>query len=192
MEATTMLEKVATAVERVLKDARSVETMRRMGPDDLVGYAIAQIDKAAREAPEKAARRLRALGETVDAAKQAFVDSESETIEVELFEEETTAAGEKTEKETSPVALEAALGNSAFASNPEDLHKALARLGKELEALRSPTQKEDKSVDAKVAKGEDAPWPFDMNTPEFREDVRKAEDGPAWGPDPAGVRNPEA
>ena len=192
MEAMTMLEKVSTALERVLKDARPVGKTQRMGPDDIVAYALAQIEKAAKETPEKAARRLRALGQTVDAAKQAFVDTESEGFEVSVFEEETTAAADKSEKEVSPVALEAALGNSAFASNPEDLNKALARLGKELEALRGPTQKEDKSGDPKVTKGEDAPWPFDMNTPEFREDVRKAEDGPAWGPDPAGVRNPEA
>ena len=163
-----------------------------MDKEKALEAAISQIEKAAKEPPEKAARRLRALGQTVDAAKQAFVDTESEGFEVQVFEEETTAAADESEKETSPVALEAALGNSAFASNPEDLNKALARLGKELQALRGPTQKEDKSGDPKVAKGQDAPWPFDMNTPEFREGVRKAEDGPAWGPDPAGVRSPEA
>lgn len=192
MEAMTMLEKVSTAVERVLKDARPVAKTQRMGPDDLVGYAIAQLEKAAKEPPDKAVRRLRALGQTVEAAKQAFVDSESEAIEVQLFEEETTAAADETEKETSPVALEAALDNSAFAANPEDLHKALARLGKELEALRGPARTEDKGGDAKVAKGQDAPWPFDMNTPEFREGVRKADADAAWGHDPAGVRNPGA
>lgn len=192
MEAMTMLEKVSTAVERVLKDTRQVAKTQRMGPDDIVAYAFSQIEKAAKETPEKAARRLRALGQTVETAKQAFVDTESEGIEVQVFEEETTAAADETEKEISPVAAEAALGSSAFAANPEDLNKALARLGKELQALRGPTQKEDKGGDAKVTKGEDTPWPFDMNTPEFREGVRKAEDGPAWGPDPAGVRNPEA
>lgn len=192
MEAMTMLEKLSTTIEQVLKDARSVVKTQQMGPDDIVAYAISQIEKAAKEPPEKAARRLRALGQTVDAAKQAFVDTESEGIEVQVFEEETTAAADETEKETSPVALEAALGSSAFASNPEDLNKALARLGKELQALRGPTQKEDKGGDAKVAKGQDAPWPFDMNTPEFREGVRKADADAAWGHDPAGVRNPGA
>ncbi|MBI3184628.1 MAG: hypothetical protein HYZ28_21030 [Myxococcales bacterium] len=192
MEAMTMLEKVSTAVERVLKDTRPVAKTQRMGPDDLVGYAIAQLEKAAKEPPDKAVRRLRALGQTVEAAKQAFVDSESEAIEVQVFVEETTAAADKSEKEVSPVALEAALGSSAFAANPEDLNKALTRLGTELQALRAPAQKADKGGEGKVAKGEDATWPFDMNTPEFREGVRKAEDGPAWGADPAGVRNPGA
>jgi len=192
MEAMTILEKLSTTIERVLKDARPLVKTQRMGPDDIVAHAISQIEKAAKETPEKAVRRLRALGQTVEAAKQAFVDTESEGIAVQVFEEETTATADETEKETSPVALEAALGSSAFASNPEDLNKALARLGKELQALRGPTQKEDKDDDAKVAKGEDAPWPFDMNTPEFRDGVRKAAAEGAWGHDPAGVRNPGA
>lgn len=178
MQAVNVLDKVTEAIDRVLKEARPVAKAERMTPDKLLSYAIAQIEKAAKEKPDKAERRLRALGRTVEAAKQAFVATESETIEVQVFEEETTAAADDSEKEISPVAAGAALGSSAFAQNAEDLHKALARVGKELEALRG---------DAAPAKGEvkkaDVVWPFDLNSPEFREGVRKAEHAPAWGYD---------
>ncbi len=190
MEAMTVLDKVTEAIERVLKGATSAVNTERMTPDKLLSYALAQIEKAAKEAPAKAERRLRALGRTVDAAKQAFVDGESEGIEVEVFEEETTAAADETEKEISPVAAEPALGSSAVAENAEDLNKALSRIGKELAALRGGTT----PVPAKSAvdKGDGVAWPFDMNTREFRDGVRKAEDAPAWGDDPKGLRAEEA
>lgn len=191
MEATNVLDKVTEAIERVLKDARPVAKAERMTPDKLLSYAIAQIEKAAKEKPDKAEQRLRALGRTVEAAKQAFVDTQSEAIEVQVFEEETTAAADDSEKETSLVAAGTALGNSAFAENAEDLNKALAQVAKELEALRSggPAAR---PADAKVEKGSDVAWPFDMNTREFRDGVKKAEDAPAWGDDPKGLRAREA
>jgi hypothetical protein len=188
MGTTKMLDGIASAIERVLKDAWPAAT-KRMGPDAFAAYALDQVEKAAKDAPEKAVRRLRALGGAVDAAKQAFVDQASETIEVQVFEEETTAAADESETEISPVAAEPALGNSTFAENPEDLHKRLDRLRKDLDALRGG---EARPAD-EVRKGAgDAVWPSDMNTQEFREGVRKAEGEPAWGPDPVVVRNPEA
>jgi hypothetical protein len=183
MEALNVLDKVTEAIERVLKEARPVAKAERMTPDKLLAFAIAQIEKAANEKPDKAERRLRALGRTVEAAKQAFVDTQSETVEVQVFEEETTAAADESEKEISPVAAGAALGSSAFAENAEDLHKAIARVGKELEALRGGKGAAPSAGD-KVKKGGDVPWPFDLNSSEFREGVRKAEDAPAWGYDP--------
>lgn len=187
MDTITTLENVAAAIERVLKGAAPT-ARKRMGADAFVAYALDQVEKAAKDAPEKAVRRLRALGRAAETAKQAFVDRESEEIEVEVFEEETTAAADESEKEISPVAAEPALGSSAFAENPEDLHKKLDKLRKELGALRG-----DKKPPAeKVAKADEAVWPSDLNTAEFREGVRKAEDGPAWGADPASVRRPEA
>jgi hypothetical protein len=188
MDTTKMLDGIASAIERVLKDARPAAT-KRMGPGAFASYALDQVEKAANDPPEKAVRRLRELGGAVDAAKQAFVDQASETIEVQVFQEETTAAADESEKEISPVAAEPALGNSTFAENPEDLHKRLDRLRKDLDALRGG---EARPAD-EVRKGAgDAVWPSDMNTQEFREGVRKAEGEPAWGPDPAVVRNPEA
>lgn len=187
MDTTKMLDGIAAAVQRVLKDSRPAAT-KRMDADAFARYALDQVEKAAKDPPEKAVRRLRALGGAVDAAKQAFVDQASESIEVQVFEEETTAAADESEKETSPVAAEPALGNSTFAENPEDLHKRLDRLQKDLAALRG----EPRLAGDKVAKNDETPWPADLNTREFRENVRKADDGPAWGSDPAGVRSPEA
>lgn len=189
MEAMTVLDKVTDAIERVLKGSTAVRKTERMTPDRLLAYAITQIEKAAKEAPAKAERRLRALGRAVETAKQAFVDSESEGIEVEVFEEETTAAVDESEKEISPVAAEPALGNSAFAENAEDLNKALNRLSKELEAIRGGTGAPP--AKAAVDKGDGVAWPFDMNTKEFRDGVKKSEGTPAWGDDPKGLRAEE-
>ncbi|MDR7420812.1 MAG: hypothetical protein QN178_18095 [Armatimonadota bacterium] len=187
MDTMTTLENVAAAIERVLEGAPPA-VRKRMGADAFVAYALDQVGKAARDAPEKAVQRLRALGRAVETAKQAFVDRESEEIEVEVFEEETTAAAEESEKEISPVAAEPALGSSSFTENPQDLHKKLDRLRKELAALRG----ERKQPAEKLAKADEALWPADLNTPEFREGVRKAEAGPVWGEDPAVVRRPVA
>jgi hypothetical protein len=55
-------------------------------------------------------------------------------------------------------------------------------VGKELAALRG-KDTAPKAGD-KVAKGTEVSWPFDLNSAEFREGVRKAEDAPAWGYDP--------
>lgn len=191
MEAMNVLDKVTEAVEGVLKGAAPAKTVA-MTPDALVAYAVAEIEKAAKEAPARAERRLRALGRTVEAAKQVFVDSESEAIEVQVFEEETTAAADESEKETSLVAAGAAIGNSAFAENAEDLNKALARVAKELDALRGERPASKVTAGDKVDKADDTAWPLDMNTPEFRDGVKKAEWRPAWGDDPAGVRTREA
>jgi len=186
MDTMTRLDKVAEAIERVLEN-RPAAT-KRMGAEAFVAYVQGQVEKAAKDAPDKAVRRLRALGRAVEAAKQGFVDTESEAIEVQIFEEETTAAADESEKEISPVAAEPALGSSAFAENAEDLHKKLDRLHKELATLRG----EGKPPAEKVAKAGDAVWPPDLNTREFREGVRKNEADPTWGDDPASVRSPEA
>jgi hypothetical protein len=190
MEAKTMLDQLAEGIDRVLKSqgATGAPKTRKMTPDALMAHAVAEIQKAAGEPPERAKRRLAALSRAVDTAKQAYVDTASEDIEVEVFEEETTARADDSEKETSPVALVAALGNAAFASNPEDLHKALGRLAKDLAGLRAAAPAEKPTAEGeKVAKEHHAEWPFDMNTKTFREGVHKAEDGPAWGYDPGRV-----
>ena len=80
-----------------------------------------------------------------------------------------TAAADESEKETALTAAGAALGNSAFAENAEDLNKTLARTAKELKALRGDGGgTEQARADAKVEKANDVAWPFDMNTPEFQ------------------------
>lgn len=177
MEAMTMLEKISTAVEKVLEDVRPART-QAMGPEALVAYAMDQIQKAAAEPPEQALRRLAALGKAVEVGKQAFVDAASEQVQIEVFEEETTARAEASEKELSPVAAEAAVGSSAVGAKAGDLNKALAGLASDLEALRT-----QPTADA-VAKTDEPEWPLDMNSRAFRDGVRKAEDEPTWGFDP--------
>lgn len=188
METKTMLEQLTGAIEQALKGAGSPKPSptRKMTPEGLLEHALAEIQKAAKEQPDRAKRRMATLARAVETAKQAFVDTGSETIEVEVFQEETTAQQDRSEKETSPVALEAAVGNSAFAQNAEDLNKALAKLQKELEGLRAPGNAgAARTGDDKVQKGAGEPaWPFDMNSRAFREGVKKAEDAPAWGFDP--------
>ncbi len=191
MEETDMLERLVGAIERVLKGVEPVARTEQMTREGLLAHAIAELEKAAQEPADKAVRRLRALGKAVEIAKQAFVDHESEEVKVEVFEEETTASEEESEVERSPVAAEAGLGDSAIAANPEDLHKALARLGKELEALRGAAPKEEAGSGERVSKAADAAWPHDMNTEEFRKGVRKDESAPEWGYDPAGLRSQE-
>lgn len=193
MEAKTMLEKLARAIEQALKGhgTGGRAATRKLTADGLVEHALAEIRKAAQEPVEVAKRRLAALGRAVDTAKQAFVDHASEEIEVEVFQEETTAREDDSEEETSPVALEAALGNSGFAANPEDLTKALATLQKELEVLKAAKEPKPAATGDKLRKNDEAPWPFDMNTREFREGMKKAADAPEWGEDPKELRAKE-
>jgi len=187
METKTVLDKVTEAIERVLKSAAPTAKTKEMTREGVLSYAVEQIEKAAKESPTQAEQRLRALGRTVETAKQAFLDSESESIQVQVFEEETTAAADETE--TALTAAGAALGNSAFAENADDLNKALARTAEELKALRGERGgKKTTPADDKVEKAQDLAWPFDMNTAEFREGVKKAEDTPAWGEDPKELR----
>ena len=104
-------------------------------------------------------------------------------FEVEVFEEETTARAEASEKELSPVAAGAALGSSAVGAKGEDLGKALASLSTDLASLQAqPAGTEP------VAKADEAEWPLDLNSRVFREGVRKAEDDPTWGFDPGRER----
>jgi hypothetical protein len=181
-----MFDEVAAAIERVLKAAQGTgaKGTKRMTRSELVAHALSELTKAAAEPRARALHRLAVLGKAVEVAKQSFVDTESETIQVPIFEEETTASADETESEMSPVALEAGLSNAAFASNPEDLHKALGDLRKQLERLRASTSKGDRSTPAKGTTPTDGRWPLDMNTKDFREDVRKGEGGPTWGYDP--------
>ena len=97
MEAKTMLDKLAEGIERVLKShgGTGAPRTRKMTPDALMTHAVAELQKAAAEPPERAKRRLAALSRAVDTAKQAYVDTASEDVEVEIFEEDTTAAADE-------------------------------------------------------------------------------------------------
>jgi hypothetical protein len=209
METKTMLDKISTAIERVVKDLQggAVPKKKRMRIGEFVGYALAQISKAAKDEPEVAKRRLSALKRNVDEVLAAMAklnpeDTESEDIDVEVLtawapskvegdepEEELTTADDQSSKETSPLAVEPALGDTAFATNLDEVAKALRKMKEELEA--KPGKKE--RAPAKKAEGaaSDA-WPLDLNSEAFRKGVQKADAAPAWGYDPEGVGSPKA
>ena len=206
METKTMLDKISTAIERVVKDLHggAVPKKKRMRLAEFVSYAMAQISKAAKDEPEVAKRRLGALKRNVDEVLAAMAklnpeDTESVDIVVEVLtawvpskaegdepEEELTTADDQSSTETSPLAVEQALGNTAFAEDLDEVAKALQKMKEELDA--KPGKKE--RAPAKKAEGEG--WPLDLNSEGFRKGVQKADTAPAWGYDPVGVASPKA
>src|SRR5579884_2256522 len=206
METKTMLDKISTAIERVVKGLQedAVPKRKRMPLAAFVGYALAQLEKAAKDEPDVAARRLGALKRNVDEvlarmAKLNPEDTESEDIDVEVLtawapskaegdepEEELTTADDQSSKEVSPVAVEPALGNTAFATNLDEVAKALRKMKEELDG------KPGKKERAQTKKAEAEGWPLDLNTETFRKGVQKADTAPTWGYDPEGVASPKA
>src|SRR5260221_446244 len=154
METKTMLDKISTAIERVMKDLQgdAAPQRKRMRLAEFVSYALAQISKAAKDEPEVAARRLGALKRSVEEvvtrmAKLNPEDTDSEDIDVEVLtawapskaegdepEEDLTTVGDQSSTETSPLAIEPALGNTAFAENLDEVAKALQKMKEELDA----------------------------------------------------------
>jgi hypothetical protein len=206
----TMLDKVSATIERVVKDSRgaaAVQTKKRMPLSDFVSYALAQIEKAAQDEPDAAARRLGLLKRSVDGALARLAklnpeDTESEDVEVEVLTawapskgegddpiDELTTAGDQSVKETLPASIESALGDSAFAQNLDEVAKALRKMKEELEAK----QEKKERAPAKKSEGpaSDA-WPLDLNSEGFRKGVEKADSAPSWGYDPEGVASPKA
>src|SRR6202158_2805658 len=92
METKTMLDKISTAIERVVKDLHggAGPKRKRMRLAEVVTYAMAQISKADKDEPEVAKRRLGALKRNVDEVLAAMAklnpeDTESEDIDVEVL-----------------------------------------------------------------------------------------------------------
>lgn len=209
METKTMLDKVSTAIERVVKGLRedAVPRKKRMPLAAFVGYALAQLEKAAKDEPDVAARRLGALKRSVDEvlarmAKLNPEDTESEDIDVEILtawapskaegdepEDELTTAADQSSTEASPAAIEAALGDTAFATNLDEVAKALRKMKEELDG--KPGKKGRAPAKKAEGPGSDA-WPLDLNTKSFREGVQKGDTAPTWGFDPEGVRSPKS
>lgn len=181
MNTSDMLDEITNAVERLLKASTraSPRPTRRMTRAEFVTHALSELQKAATEPRGRALERLSALGRTVEVAKQAFADHESESVQVPIFVEDTTALSELSETEVSPLAVSGPGANATFASNPDDLHKVLDGLKKRFEELRRDTR-----AAAASAPPSNGRWPLDMNTDAFRSDVRKTNDGPTWGYDP--------
>jgi hypothetical protein len=207
METMTMLDNISTAIERVVKDLQggAAPARKRMRLGEFVDFTMEQLQKAADDEPEAAARRLGTLKRTVDevltqVAKLNPEDTDSETVEVEVLTawapskaegdkpmEDVTTASDQSATETSPLAIKPALGNTSFATNLGDVAKALEKMKEELEA--KPGKKEKGPCAAKKADAQG--WPLDLNSEGFRKGVQKADTAPTWGYDPEDVATPK-
>jgi hypothetical protein len=149
---TTKLDEISAAIEQTVKTLRggAAPTRKRMKLDEFVTFALTEIQKAAKDEPAVAKRRLVALKRSVDdvitaIAKMSAEDTESEDIEIEVTTAfaPTKADGDKpmndvtttTEQSSTEVALTAvtpASGDSAFAENLGQVAKAIQKLKEDL------------------------------------------------------------
>lgn len=189
---TAILDQITTAIDKVVKandtPPKGKRTTQVMTPTALVAYVLDQIQGAAKEPEAKAMQRLKALRALVDKAKSAFEDDSE--VEFEVYPFDTTANLYLTSQDISPLDVQSAPDDSSFAENPEDLHKQLAALGKQIEALRSgagvttPADGDAAAASQRAAKGGDELWPADMNKLDARAGIGKGKDDLGWGPDP--------
>ena len=155
---TKILDNLSTAIERVVKTLRGdvAPTKKRIPLGAFVNYAIAEIDKAARDEPAVAKRRLSALKRGVDdvlagVAKLSAEDIASETIEVEVVTafaptkadgdtpmDDVTTAGDQSSTQLSLVGIAPAAGDTAFAENLKAVAKALETLKADLDEPPKP------------------------------------------------------
>ena len=152
MTTTTKPDDISTAIEQAVKTLRgsAAPTKKRMKLDEFVTFALTEIEKASKDDPAVAKRRLIALKRSVDdviasITKMSAEDTESEDIEIEVTTAfaPTKADGDKpmndvtttTEQSSTEVALTAvtpASGDSAFAENLGQVAKAIQKLKEDL------------------------------------------------------------
>jgi hypothetical protein len=152
MTKTTKLDTIATRLEEVVGllrgDARP--TAKRMPLNEFMSFALAEIQKAAKDKPEVAKRRLATLKRNVDEviaaiAKLAAEDTESEDIDVEVTTafaptkadgdtpmEDLSTASEQSSTDVPLDRVSSASGDSAFAENLNQVAKALEKLKADL------------------------------------------------------------
>jgi hypothetical protein len=185
----SMLEQITKAIDGVLKEERVKprRTTQVMTPEALIAYVVGQIKEAARESPEKAMQRLKALHKNVELAKDAFEDGT--TVEFDVFPFDTTADEELSQREIDPLEVAQPGTESAFAQNPEDLHAMLEKLGKQIEAFKA-SGGDATTAPAPSSAGRDQ-WPADMSAQTTLEGVQKNDDGLGWGADPSDVATPK-
>jgi hypothetical protein len=177
---TKMLDNLSTAIERVVKTLRgdAAPTKKRMPLGAFVNYAIAEIDKAARDEPAVAKRRLSALKRGVDdvlagVAKLSAEDLASESVHVEVVTafaptradgdvvmDEVTTAGDQSSTQLSLEGIAPATGDTAFAENLKAVGKALETLKVDLDEPPKPkprasTKKTDGTGRAERSHGAD-------------------------------------
>jgi hypothetical protein len=197
MTTTTKLDEISAAIEQTVKTLRggAAPTRKRMKLDEFVTFALTEIQKAAKDEPAVAKRRLVALKRSVEdvitgIAKMSAEDTESEDIEIEVTTAfaPTKADGDKpmndvtTTDEQSSTELDLervapASGDSAFAENLGEVAKAIQKLKEELGT--SPSDKpraRAKKREASEREGEDDSERGDEGT-EDRENRDRDPDG---------------
>lgn len=154
MATTTMLDNISTAIEQVVKTLRrgGAPTKKRMPLGEFVTFALAEIEKAVKDEPPIAKRRLTALKRNVDdvivaIAKLSEEDTESEDLDVEVTTvfaptkadgdtpvDDLTTTSDQSSTEISLTGGSSVAGDSGFAANLDEVAKALRKLKDELGA----------------------------------------------------------
>src|SRR5215813_2812968 len=152
MTTTTKLDTLSTRLEEVVKllQGDAAPTRKRMPLSEFMTFALTEIQKAAKDKPELAKRRLATLKRNVDEviaaiAKLAAEDTESEDIDVEVTTafaptradgdtpmEDLTTASDQSSTETPLDRVSSASGDSTFAENLAEVAKALEKLKADL------------------------------------------------------------
>lgn len=154
MTTTTKLDDISTALEQAVKGLRGSArpTTKRMKLDEFVTFALTEIQKAAKDDPARAKRRLVALKRSVDdviagVAKMSAEDTESEDIEIEVTTafaptkadgdspmDDLTTAADQSSTGVDVERVTPASGDSAFAENLGQVAKAIQKLREDLGA----------------------------------------------------------
>src|SRR5678816_3861839 len=134
---TTKLDDISAAIEQTVKTLRggATPTKKRMKLDEFVTFALTEIQKAAKDEPALAKRRLIALKRNVDdviagVAKMSAEDTESEDVEIEVTTafaptkadgdapmDDVTTTADQSSTEVDLERVAPASGDSAFAEN---------------------------------------------------------------------------
>ena len=154
---TTKLDDISAALEHAVKSLRGggAPTKKRMTLDQFMTLTLTEIQKAARDDPAVAKRRLVALKRSVDdviasVAKMSAEDTESEDIEIEVMTafaptkadgdtpmDDLTTAADQSSTEVDVEMVTPASGDSAFAENLGQVAKAIQKLKERLETSSS-------------------------------------------------------
>lgn len=152
MTTTTKLDDISAAIEQTVKTLRggATPTKKRMKLDEFVTFALTEIQKAAKDEPALAKRRLIALKRNVDdviagVAKMSAEDTESEDVEIEVTTafaptkadgdapmDDVTTTADQSSTEVDLERVAPASGDSAFAENLGQVAKAIQKLKEEL------------------------------------------------------------
>jgi hypothetical protein len=174
------LDDISTAIEQAVKALRGqhTPTRKRMKLDEFMTFALAEIEKATKDEPGVAKRRLVALKRSVDdviagIAKINAEDTESENIDIEVTTafaptrtdgdrpmDDITTTDEQSSTEVAVTDVAAATGDSGFAENLGEIAKAIRKLKEGLGATatdkpRGRARKRETGEQERDASGED-------------------------------------